>query len=553
MDLLDQTEAVRGQIDRSGRHLLSQQDRDPHSPTLGCFDRRYWGWKLVDFPESTFQRNVYPLAALYSDPASCYHNSSLLRSCVISGLCYAFSIQHRDGSFDQAFPQEHGFGPTAFLLHPLLAAYELLGSELDSGQRDLVEQGLQRAADFLCRHGEEHGLIANHLAGGVLALLGAARHLDQSRYQQRAEDMLARVLQLQSPEGWLLEYGGADPGYQTLCIYYLAQVYQLLPTPALEDSLRRAVDFTSFFVHPDGSFGGEYGSRRTAVFYPGGLALLADQFPLAASINRGMLHSIAGGHTVTLTDVDMGNTAPLLSNYICAAQSGWLDRETSGPSLPYEQPSLRQDFPQAGLSLRSTPHYYAVAGVSNGGVLKVFDKHHRQPVWDDGGYLGKLVDGTLVTTQMTVLERPGSFEGGHLSVKADFYGVLHSLPSPFRFVLLRLLNLTVMRSIGLGNMIKKGLVRLLISNRRAYDMHLERRIRFEPDRVVVDDELTTASQLRLSWLSFGRRFTGIHMASAAYFEGERVPGPNRPTGIDVDRLNREHTAQVRTVIEVHDA
>jgi len=49
-------------VETACRHLLSAQDRDPFSAAYGCFDRRYWGWKLIDFPEATFQRNVYPLA-----------------------------------------------------------------------------------------------------------------------------------------------------------------------------------------------------------------------------------------------------------------------------------------------------------------------------------------------------------------------------------------------------------------------------------------------------------------------------------------------------------
>ena len=44
------------------RHLLSEINRDPSSNLRGCFDRRFWAWKLVDFPDATFQRNLAPLA-----------------------------------------------------------------------------------------------------------------------------------------------------------------------------------------------------------------------------------------------------------------------------------------------------------------------------------------------------------------------------------------------------------------------------------------------------------------------------------------------------------
>jgi len=39
------------QVNITCRHLLSEINRDPSSSTYGCFDRRYWAWKLTDFPE----------------------------------------------------------------------------------------------------------------------------------------------------------------------------------------------------------------------------------------------------------------------------------------------------------------------------------------------------------------------------------------------------------------------------------------------------------------------------------------------------------------------
>lgn len=542
-------EGLRSQVGEAARRLLSEQDRDPYSPTYGCFDRRYWGWKLIDFPEATFQRNVYPWALLYADPGSkCYQNS-MLRSSILAGLRFTTSIQHRTGSFDQAFPHEHSFGATAFLLNSLFGAFKLVAKDADRATCCNIEQCLRRAAEFLSRHSEEHGHIANHLAGAVLSLLVSAEYFNEIRYRNRAEAILKAILKHQSAEGWFLEYEGADPGYQTLCLYYLAQVYQKMRSEALREALDRAVSFMAYFVHPDGTFAGEYGSRRTAIFYPGGLALLSREFPFALSITQAMCHSICAGHTVTLRDMDIGNLAPLLSNYICALQTGVLEEEATAPSLPWQQAEVRQDFPQAGLHIRGTEHYYAILGVSNGGILKVFDKRQRRVLWDDGGYIGQLTNGMLVTTQMTVSGRPCAVGEDEIALTSNFYRVLHSLPTPWRFVLLRLLNLTLMRSLWLGNVVKKGLVRLLISGKRRSAMQLERRVRFETSQVVVEDRLSKSSRLRVAWLESGRKFVGIHMALARYFEGRQLNHPLPVPQIDVDRLNQQQWLDVRVVIE----
>ena len=104
-----------------------------------------------------------------------------------------------------------------------------------------------------------------------------------------------------------LEYEGADPSYQTLCLYYLALLDRERPAIVPADAFRRAVDFVSYSVHPDGTYGGLYGARRAGIFYPGGIALLARTMPLADAIARFMRLSITAGHTITLTDVDSGN------------------------------------------------------------------------------------------------------------------------------------------------------------------------------------------------------------------------------------------------------
>ncbi len=42
--------------------ILTLQDRNPHSPTYGCFDRTFWQYKVIDFPAGMSQEFVYPLA-----------------------------------------------------------------------------------------------------------------------------------------------------------------------------------------------------------------------------------------------------------------------------------------------------------------------------------------------------------------------------------------------------------------------------------------------------------------------------------------------------------
>jgi hypothetical protein len=516
-------------VEQAVRFLLSQQNRDPYTPTYGCFDRRYWAWKLVDYAEATFQRNVYALAWWWQRQQATPEVAQVLSRAVWAGLEYAAHIQHQDGSFDQAFPHEHSFGATAFLLHPLLAAYRLVRAESTAVRQGSMEQCLRRGAEFLCRQEETHGHIANHLAGAVLSLLVCTDFFQEARYEDRAGELLARILANQSDEGWFWEYEGADPGYQTLCLYYLAQVYRLRPHSTLRGALGRAVEFLAWFVHPDGTFGGEYGSRRTAIYYPGGLALLGSEFPLAWRMTEAMLSSTQAHQSMRPLDVDMGNLAPLLANHLLLLEV--LESKTPPASpilLPWERSNAHQDFRQAGLYVRSTQRCYAIVGASNGGVVKLFERSQRRLIYNDGGYVGQTVAGELVTTQMTELTNACEASVGRIQLTSHFYRMAQAAPTPWQMVVLRLLNLTLMRNRWLGNWVKGWLVRLLISGKRVAPLQLTRVIGWQGEQLQIEDVITLTGELELTWLRCGRPFVGVHMASARYFE----QWPTAASGVD---------------------
>jgi len=508
-------------VEATCRHLLSQQDRDRYSRTYGCFDRRYWGWKLVDYTEATYQRSVYPLAWLL-ERLKDKNATEVLREAVIAGLQFSTQIQHPDGSFDQAFPHEHSFGATAFLLYPMLAAYKIVQDEIPDVLVEPIESCLRKAANFLCRHRETHSFISNHLAGAALSLLVCADFFSESSYERRATELVAYIIDQQSPEGWFVEYEGADPGYQTLCLYYLAQVYQLRPEDELHQAIEKAIEFLSWFVHPDGTFGGFYGSRRTAIYYPGGLALLSREFPLAYSMTEFMLQAILDPRTVTVGDVDLGNVVPMISNYILVLDAEIPGEENLRTLLPWQRKSAAKDFIRAGLFVRSSPRYYAIVGASNGGVLKIFDRENMLLVKSDSGYVGQLNGSGYITTQMTDTKRNTAVTRNQIIVEAPFYLMLRSVPTPSHFLFLRILNLTLMRNVRLGNLIKALLVRLLISRKRIVPLCLKRKIEFSQDRICITDSFTLKGKHQIDWLESGRDFSAIHMASANYFENYTV-------------------------------
>ena len=133
------------------------------------------------------------------------------------------SITARDGSLSEAFPNEKSFCVTALVAFDILCAAEHLESVAKPSQLAAWRDTAAPLIEFIIKNDETHAIISNHLATGIAALMrwtgaGAAEA------QARAKNLLGIILDNQSSDGWYSEYGSADPGYETLGLYYLADV-----------------------------------------------------------------------------------------------------------------------------------------------------------------------------------------------------------------------------------------------------------------------------------------------------------------------------------------
>jgi hypothetical protein len=527
--------SIREQAILACRRLLSQLNRDPATPAYGCFDRRYWAWKLVDFPEATFQRNIHSLCWFIDQPEAA--GSDNLTEFIRAGLLYAIDI----------YPNEHSYGATAFLLPDLITTYQKIKEGLLPNERILIENRLMRSADFLYKASELHGFIANHLAGAALALLKSYQLFRENKYKSASNNLLDRIIESQSDEGWFQEYSGADPGYQTLCMYYLAQISTLEHSEKLHNALEKSLQFLQFFIHPDGTFGGEYGSRRTEIYYPGGIAILSQEFPVAAEMHTIMKESIRTGTTVNLIDIDMGNLAPLLSNYTMAAS---IIEATSGSySLPYKKKEFTRVFKSAGLAIIATPAYYAVLGISNGGVLKVFNKKTNILIYDDCGLLGETSNGKKFSSQITDLNNPIESDGNVFETSSTFSKIPSQSPTPFNYLLLRIANLTLLRCRFLNEAAKKLFVKLLINKNSPIPLRRIRKIEFKQNTIHIADRIEKTSPIQIKTLMYGNKFSAIHMASARYFTPSQLVKREQPI-IDIETLIRTGVTTQSLIIDL---
>src|SRR5262249_43161003 len=210
--------------------LLGLQDRNPFSPTYGCFHRDYWLDKTSDFPDAVRQFGVQSLALVYKRdfPNNPYRGQPKIRDWAIAGLKFWASIQHPDGSFDEFYPYERGWvGPSAFTTFTAIETIQLLQEEMDKTTLDQIRQTISLAARFIISAKAEEDHLANHHAMACLAVWKAYKLLGHPELKDGFEKLFRGFTEYHnSKEGWSREYDGVDPGYLSATVSFFGKIYQ---------------------------------------------------------------------------------------------------------------------------------------------------------------------------------------------------------------------------------------------------------------------------------------------------------------------------------------
>ncbi|MEO7964181.1 MAG: hypothetical protein ABIT38_09775, partial [Gemmatimonadaceae bacterium] len=530
--------------------LLSLLDREARSPTRGSFDRVNWNWKFRDFPLTMWQASMMPLATLFRHPhlANPYAAQPRLAEWLGGALEETLGRQHRNGAFDSFTPYSQDHGVTLAMVLTLCTTAELLGDAITPALHARINESVARACRFAASSDEDYAFINNHQAAFALAYVRAGRMLGDSTLLDRSDDVLSRILRHQSRDGWFEEYRGPDPGYETFGLTYLALTDKERPNAELQSALARSIAFLSHCVHPDGSIGGNYGSRNTGQYAPGGLEVLAAQQPIAAAIADFVGARLEGGNVVTPPQSDDDNLPLLTFSYAVAATNAAKRSEIS-PTLPCEREDVWTRFDDSGVVVVATQRYYAVSNFSKGGVLRVFDRASTSLVYEDAGYF--LTSSKNEWSTQLLGESTSSRENSSNSVDAvaHFAAVKRELLTPLKFLVLRVLNLTVFRSVRLGALVRRMIIARLVTGRKRGAWTLRRRVTFGANQIELVDRVEPSDSVRVTFASLERSLLPIHMGSAKYFHANEL-SPLPPVSLDgwAAELSAGRSTSLRQVI-----
>ncbi|MHB8897214.1 MAG: hypothetical protein ACYC6Y_00555 [Thermoguttaceae bacterium] len=516
--------------------LLGAVDRNPFHRTFGCLDRQYWHYRTACFPSEMYQEGVLPLALAWAHPlpGNRWYGSERVRELAVAAIRFSARSCHGDGSCDDYYPYERALGAAVFSLQAAAGAYQLLGLN----DQELLDW-FRRRARWVMKN-EESGRLANHHALAALGLWRVAQITGQEEFRLAALRRIEQILAWQDEEGWFDEYGGADPGYQTVTIDCLARLRAATGNGRLDDPLRRAVVFASHFLHPDGSYGGEYGSRGTCHFYPHGFELLAGQLPEAADLADGFLRSVELGTLACFHDDRL--FAHRLGNRI-EAYLDWSPTRAAGVDPPRD---FAVHYPRAGLFAFRRGNRHTVVSTARGGVVKHFD---AERCTTDAGLVIETGDGTVCVSQMhehdrkvdVRLESDGRVR---IAVSGSLHAARFETATPLKQSLLH----AGMWGVGrwCRTAVRRLLQRRLITGRRRLPIRLERIIELRPGvpAVQVTDKIELASPaLRVRRLAIGTDHQAAYVAACGVYQ-DSVLEPWTDLAEHVEGLNRTRRAVV---------
>ncbi|MEW6236071.1 MAG: hypothetical protein AB1656_11840 [Candidatus Omnitrophota bacterium] len=503
--------------------LLSSQDRSRFSHTYGCMNREFWLCRSTDFPSSIAQFGTHALALAYAVkmPDNSYYQHPKILEWTLAGVDYWTKIQHKDGSFDEFYPNERGWaGPTGFLLYAMCDSYRRIKDFFPPDLKERFLKTVHRAGLFLAGT-DESGVLANHHAMAILPMYEAFLLTNDKKIEDAFHKKLDIFFSYCHEEGWCLEYDGADPGYLSATISFMAKLAKNYQDERFDPFFQMCVEFSSYFVYPNGHYGGSAGSRQTLHFYPHGYELLAGEIPLAAAVADKMLMGLQNGALVPPEIQEERYFVYRIPEFLLA-YADYGPRPEKTPPLPYEREDFRRCFPGAKIAVDKRKDSYTLVNAAKGGVVKYFQLPEGRLRVNNCGLIGRLSNGKIFTSQWIDEERTIENDGQAIRIQGRCHWIPSKTFTPFKFILFRLAMICLGWHEKSAYFLKGGIRRLLMTGQNPAPVRFERTIKLLDNGIDVVTRIQLEGSHTINGLQIGDEFPARYVPQSRYFQPQEL-------------------------------
>lgn len=479
-------------------------NKEIFTESFGSFDRYWWGWKKKDFQDSTLAYSLLALLHLRQTDSKTQDNifsGEELSFFIESGIRNIIHMQKNNGSFDQTYPNEN---------HPKIGLdfSEAIYIYLKENKNPEAEKCYRRLIEYSLGAEEDYGAISNHLAHHTYEYLCAWDYFKEPAYYAKAQENLKIISENTSSEGWHREYFTCDAGYQTRTLKYLTKALSFFDGEDREKCLELCIcsaEFLDKLILPDGTLYSMFGCRNTAVLYPSGIERIADMLPekfsgMAARVRS----SFQNGNAITPDMLEYDNLIRLFTDSLEANQyigNNHADQPLTGEFI----------MPECGFVKKNINCTAVYLNYKMGGAIAVYKDNIC--IYKDAGILAKCSNGKWYGSR-NILKHSSTDQENCETIYSEFFEHSHMEVTPGKFLLLRTLNLTLLRIRPFAELFRKFMVRTMIRGNEKSPISLIRKIEFKGDSIAVCDKIE--SDLKIEEIYRAPYLYLFHMASSRY-------------------------------------
>ena len=240
--------------DQQVPRLMELQEKDANSKYYGGVQDT---WRIFN-PGST-SGLIKVLTCSFSQSDSKYYLDESVAESIKLAAKYLIKIQHSDGTIDLLSTNFHSTPDTGFVVEPLCASYNLLNETSFPGKKELLillEEFLKKAGEAFIVGGIH---TPNHRWVVSMALSRLNQLFPDERYIKRIDEWLREGIDID-----------ADGQYEERSTYIytpltnrcLVTISKLLNRPELLEPVRKNLEMTLYYIHPNGEIATEASGRQ---------------------------------------------------------------------------------------------------------------------------------------------------------------------------------------------------------------------------------------------------------------------------------------------------
>ncbi|MHA1336013.1 MAG: hypothetical protein ACTSPW_09695 [Promethearchaeota archaeon] len=502
MRIEEYREIILGIIQNSMHKILSLIDRNKNSPTFGCFDREFWHYRSKIFLNGMQQCYILSLAYLYSQKFKknfLYKNSNL-KELIIGCLNFTFKNLHKDGSLDEHYFNEHSIAATSFVLYSITETILLLNMN-DS----FYLKHLAKMARFLLKNKEKF-IRSNHIACNILVFYNLYLIFKNVKYKHYSDAFLKILYKHRSEEGWFKEYNGCDPGYLTLTMSFLTKYAIKSRNIKVLKDIEESIKFCSHFMHPDGTFGGFYGSRENNHFFVFSFEKVKMPDNLGQKMVNLYLKALKDGNAEIISD---DRFSFLQFNDLFELYKIFNVKRVSDLFLP---PKKKVFFRDSGLFIYKDQKYYIIISLKKGGVIYIFKGNYL--LFRNCGLLGKIKNKLIMSTGYKNVKYHINKEKIKIEGKFKIYS--NNPKVFFPPIFMNFFNFFLGYVGVFRRLLKRKLIKLLVLKEKEID--IKYLIEFSiSENIEINISIINEKKYNLEWLKISSYAPTLYIPSAKFF------------------------------------